>query len=110
MASWQLNTFARDNRLVYSGRFPIAHQHNQRTTTNLDLSYVEAFDQPGAYLAVLRVPGHYDYRYDVNFFTVSDIGLQVRKSAEVMHVYTHSIATGEPIAQAEILLYNNNGF
>lgn len=104
---YQMENFANSNPLVYSGRFPIANQRNQRTTTNLDFSGISALTQEGAYLAVLRVPGRYGNSYDLKFFTVSDIGLQLRKTAQSLHVLSNSIVTGKPLAGIEISLYKN---
>ncbi len=64
---YQLSRFSKENRLIHTGRFPIQHKRNQRTTSNLDLSSIAALDQDGAYLAILRIPGHYEYEYDTNF-------------------------------------------
>jgi hypothetical protein len=105
---YRLNAFAEKHPLVFSARFPIKHQRNQRTTTNLDLSNIPALGRSGAYLAVLRIPGKYSYNYDTNFFTVSDIGIQVRRTVKGMHVFSNSIASGKPLADVEISLYKGN--
>lgn len=102
----RLNTFAQNNDLVHTGRFPIDHQRNQRTTTNLDLSDIAALDEPGAYVAVLTVPGRYDRRLETNFFTVSDIGVQVRLNNDQMRVNTHSIETGEALTGVTLSLFD----
>ncbi|MBU1715461.1 MAG: hypothetical protein KKG70_07600 [Proteobacteria bacterium] len=102
---YQLKEFTKSNPLVYSGRFPLHHKRNQRTTTNIDLSEISELDQEGAYLAVVRIPGQYSRDYDTNFFTVSDIGLQVRKNTKSMHVLSHSMTSGQPLAKIEISLF-----
>lgn len=102
---YRLKSFTENNPLVYSARFPIKHQRNQRTTTNLDLSNIPVLEKSGAYLAVLRIPGRYTNRYDTNFFTVSDIGIQVRRTVNSMHVLGNSVATGKPLKGVEISLY-----
>lgn len=104
----QLNEFTDNNDLVHTGRFPIEHRRNQRTTTNLDLSDITALDAPGAYLAVLTVPGRYDYNLETNFFTVSDIGVQVRLNSEQMRVNTHSIETGAALTGVTLSLYDGS--
>ncbi len=105
---YEFTSFAKQNPLVYSGRFPIEQRRNQRGTQNLDLSSIAALDQPGAYLAVLRVPGNYTYSYDTNFFTVSDIGLQVRRHRQHLVVFSRSIASGENLEAVEISLYQKD--
>ncbi len=105
---YEFTSFAKENPLVYSGRFDIEQRRNQRGTQNLDLSEVTALDKPGAYLAVLRVPGQYAYSYDTNFFTVSDIGLQVRRHREHLVVFCSSIGSGANLDNVEISLYQSN--
>jgi hypothetical protein len=102
---YQLREFTTANPLVFSARFPIRHQRNQRTTTNLDLSEIPALQKNGAYLAVLRIPGNYQTRYDTNFFTVSDIGIQVRRTVNNMHVFSNAVSSGKPLENVEISLY-----
>lgn len=106
---YQLEGFTRSNPLVYSARFDIDHRRNQRTTTNLDLSDIAELDDIGAYLAVLRQPGRYEYALQTAFFTVSDIGVQVRRQADQMRVYTRSIISGEVRSDVVVELYGNDG-
>lgn len=106
---YQLEGFTRANPLVYSARFPIDHRRNQRTTTNLDLSEIAELDDVGAYLAVLRQPGRYEYALQTAFFTVSDIGVQVRRQADQMRVYTRSIVSGDVRSDVVVELYGNEG-
>ncbi len=105
---YELTSFTKENPLVYSGRFDIEQRRNQRGTQNLDLSAVSALDEPGAYLAVLRVAGRYTYSYDTSFFTVSDIGLQVRRHREHLVVFCRSISDGTDLDDVEISLYQEN--
>ncbi len=102
---YQLKSFSEKNPLIYSARFPINHRRNQRTTTNLDLSNIPGLDQSGAYLAVLRIPGQYDTSFDTSFFTVSDIGIQVRRTVKSMHIFANAISSGHPLNEVKISLY-----
>jgi uncharacterized protein YfaS (alpha-2-macroglobulin family)/uncharacterized protein YecT (DUF1311 family) len=102
---YALDDFSKNNPLVYSARFPIKHKRNQRTTTNLDLSGIPALEKSGAYLAVLRIPGRYGHDYDTNFFTTSDIGIQVRQTAKAMHIFSNAISSGQSLEGVEITLY-----
>ncbi|WP_419812494.1 MG2 domain-containing protein [Bacterioplanoides sp.] len=104
--SYSLNRFAQETEMVFSGRFPIEHQRNQRTTTNLDLSEIAALQQSGAYVAVLSSPGLYKSRFSTNFFTISDIGLSVRRNSKIMRVNANSIKTGEPLPDILLSIYN----
>jgi uncharacterized protein YfaS (alpha-2-macroglobulin family) len=105
---YNLKAFSQNNPLVYNARFPIDHKRNQRTTTNLDLSGIPALEKPGAYLAVLRIPGRYEHDYDTNFFTTSDIGIQVRRTTKSMHIFSNAITSGKPLEGVEISLYQRD--
>lgn len=104
-SSYSLNRFANETEMIYSGRFPIANQRNQRTTTNLDLSKIHGLDQQGAYVAVLSAPGLYNNRYSTNFFTISDIGLQLRRNERVLRVNTNSISTGAVLEDVTLKVF-----
>lgn len=104
-SSYRLNSFANETEMVYSGRFPIANQRNQRTTTNLDLSKINNLDQTGAYVAVLSAPGFYNNRYSTNFFTISDIGIQLRKNERVLRINTNAISTGAVIENVTLKIF-----
>ncbi len=104
---YRLDEFAKHNPEVFAGRFDIEHQRNQRTTRNIDLSEIDAVQQPGAYLAVMQIAGRYDDDYQINFFTVSDIGVQLRKNAQQLRVNTHSIASGEVLTDVTVSLYGD---
>jgi hypothetical protein len=105
---YSMNAFSEKHPLAFSARFPIKNQRNQRTTTNLDLSNIPALAKSGAYLAVLRIPGKYSYNFETNFFTVSDIGIQVRRTVKGMHVFSNSVTSGQPLAGVEISLFKGN--
>ncbi len=105
---YRLRSFSDTHPLVYSARFPIKHRRNQRTTTNLDLSNISALERSGAYLAVLRIPGNYKPDLDTSYFTVSDIGVQVRRTVKGMHVFSNAIASGQPMEGVEISLYQGS--
>lgn len=104
-----LNQFATDNPLVHSARFAIPNRPHQRTITNLDLSDIEALQKPGAYLAVMRIPGQYSYDFATSFFTVSDIGLQVRKNQQSIIIYSHSIESGKSRSGVAIEVLDDEG-
>ncbi len=103
--SYSLNRFANDTEMVYSGRFPIVNQRNQRTTTNLDLSKISGIDKQGAYVAVLSAPGLYSNRYSTNFFTISDIGIQLRKNERVLRINANSISSGAVLEDVTLKIF-----
>lgn len=104
-SSYSLNRFANETEMVYSGRFPIVNQRNQRTTTNLDLSKIYGLDQQGAYVAVLSAPGLYNNRYSTNFFTISDIGVQLRRNERVLRINANSISTGAVLEDVTLKVF-----
>ncbi|MEM9102817.1 MAG: alpha-2-macroglobulin [Pseudomonadota bacterium] len=91
---------------LHTGRYSLEAEPNQRKTINLNLSNIEEVKQPGIYLAVLRVPGQYRYQYDFTYFSVSDIGLQVRKYQKKMVVLAHSVRTGKPLSKVNVTLFS----
>lgn len=104
-SGYSLNNFANETEMVYSGRFSIINQRNQRTTTNIDLSKISALDKQGAYIAVLSAPGLYNNRYSTNFFTISDIGIQLRKNERVLRINAHSISTGDVLEDVTLKIF-----
>jgi uncharacterized protein YfaS (alpha-2-macroglobulin family) len=93
----RLNSLKKYADLVHSARFENEARTNQRTTYNLNLDPVLEQNESGLYIAVLRKPGQYDYYYDTAFFTITDIGLHVRKYKDSLMVYSHSIESGEAL-------------
>ncbi|WNJ95535.1 alpha-2-macroglobulin [Vibrio ruber] len=88
--------------LVHTARYENDAKANQRKTYNLNLDPVLEKNEPGIYVAVIRKAGSYDYAYDTAVFTITDIGLHVRKYKESLVVYSHSIATSKPLAEVDL--------
>lgn len=88
--------------LVHTARYDNDAKPNQRKTYNLNLDPVLDKDSPGIYIAVIRKAGDYDYAYDTAVFTITDIGLHVRKYQDSLVVYSHSIATAKPMGNVDL--------
>ncbi|NVK72036.1 MAG: alpha-2-macroglobulin family protein [Oceanospirillaceae bacterium] len=88
--------------LVHSARYENDAKANQRQTYNLNLDPVLEKNAPGIYVAIIRKPGDYDYAYDTAIFSITDIGLQVRKYKDSLVVYSHSITTAKPMANINL--------
>ncbi|WP_428243538.1 alpha-2-macroglobulin family protein [Gynuella sp.] len=88
--------------LVHTARYTNQARANQRTTYNFSLDPVLEKKEPGIYVAVIRQPGEYAYRYDTTYFTITDIGLHVRKYKQSLMVYANSITTGEPLKNVNL--------
>lgn len=100
-----LNSISQEYDMAFSGRFELQNQANSNQTTNLDFSDIEALQAPGVYVATLRVPGNYQYSYDAMIFSVSDIGLQLRRNGEHWRVYSQSISEGEALNRVNVSFY-----
>ncbi|KUI99717.1 alpha-2-macroglobulin family protein [Vibrio sp. MEBiC08052] len=88
--------------LVHTARYENDAKTNQRKTYNFNLDPVLEKNAPGIYVAVIRKVGDYDYAYDTAVFTITDIGLHVRKYKDSLIVYSHSIATAKPMANVNL--------
>ncbi|WP_261888131.1 alpha-2-macroglobulin family protein [Vibrio rhizosphaerae] len=88
--------------LVHTARYENDAKANQRKTYNFNLDPVLEKNEPGIYVAVIRKAGSYDYAYDTAVFTITDIGLHVRKYKDSLVVYSHSIATAKPLAGVDL--------
>ncbi len=88
--------------LVHTARYDNDAKPNQRKTYNLNLDPVLDKNSPGIYVAVIRKAGDYDYAYDTAVFTITDIGLHVRKYQDSLVVYSHSIATAKPMGNVDL--------
>lgn len=91
--------------LVHTAQFEPGIRRHQRATINLDIGAALEKHDHGVYVAVLRKPGTYEYRYDSLFFTQSDIGIHTRLLKEETQTLVHSLENGEPIAGAEVFYY-----
>jgi uncharacterized protein YfaS (alpha-2-macroglobulin family) len=91
--------------LVHTARYSNQARKNQRTTYNLNLDPVLDKNQPGIYVAVLRLPGEYNESFDTRVFSITDIGMHVRKYAQSLTLYTHSISTGKPLPNVNLRLW-----
>lgn len=91
--------------LVHTARYSPTLQRHKRETINLDMSPATQPYDHGVYVAVLRKPGVYEYRYDVTFFTHSDLGMQTRIMGDQVETLVNSISTGAALANVEVTYY-----
>jgi uncharacterized protein YfaS (alpha-2-macroglobulin family) len=96
--------------LVHTARYTFDIRQHKRETVNLDITPATKNHDTGIYVAVMRKPGVYEYRYDTTFFTQSDIGLHARMMSGEVQAITHSISTGEALENVEVtFLWSQNG-
>ena len=88
--------------LVHTARYQLDVRPHKRDTVNLDITPATSQFDNGIYVAVIRKPGVYEYRYDTTFFTQSDIGLHTRIMGNEIQTIVNSISTGKPMSGVEV--------
>ncbi|GFZ65853.1 lipoprotein [Pseudomonas amygdali pv. eriobotryae] len=95
--------------LVYSGRFDLKPARNTRETLLLPIAGIKPLQQPGVYLAVMRASGTYSYSQPATLFTLSDIGLSVRRYSNRLDVFTQALEGGKALSDVSIDVYDDSG-
>ncbi len=104
-SSWASAYLAELSELVYTARFDLKPEPNRRTTLDIPLQSIDALKSAGVYLAVMRKPGQYN-QPKITWFTRTDIGLQVRQYPTQWQVQTHSLTTGQVLANVKVTFLN----
>ncbi|MBU2864913.1 hypothetical protein KO489_13725 [Reinekea forsetii] len=91
--------------LIHTAHYDFDLKKHTRTTLNLDLSPALNQFVDGIYVAVLRKPGEYEYRYDTQMFTQSNIGLHARFFKDEIQLLSNDLTTGEPIEGVEVTYF-----
>ena len=94
---------------VYEGRYHLTDDVNKRRLVNLPVQNVKALQQPGVYIAIMQRPGKFDSQLSVTYFTVTDIGMQIRTYDNHFDVYLNSLENPAAVSQAQVRLLNANG-
>ena len=95
--------------LVYTGRWDLEKKKDLRVQATLPITHIPELKAPGIYIAVLRGAGQYQYNYSRTWFTISDLGLHLRKYAESMTLWTQSLESAGPRADVTVTGYNHQG-
>jgi len=95
--------------LVYSGRFVLDPPANTLTTQSIDVEGIDELAQPGLYVAVMEIPGSYDYQQSSTHFVVTDIGLQARDYGNELWIMASSLTTAKPIKGLTVQLLDDKG-
>lgn len=93
--------------LVFSGRFDLNAPKNRRVVTHIPVETIEELQKEGVYLAVMREPGEYEYRYDASFFLVTDLAFHMRIYKEETRIFLSSLKTGKPVPDAALIFHRN---
>jgi len=95
--------------LIYSGRWDLKIKKDLRTPVNLPITHIKALSVPGIYFAVLKGAGHYNYNNSSTWFTISDLGLHVKKYKNYLQFHVQSLETAKPLKAVTIEGYNKKG-
>lgn len=109
LGAWEAGQLLPHAELVYSGRFALEVERNQRSRQILPLQGIEALQPAGVYFAVMRQAGTYAYSNPATLFTRSDLGLSVHRYTRQLGVFTQSLADGRPLTDVELLLLGQDG-
>ncbi|WP_176330134.1 alpha-2-macroglobulin family protein [Oceanospirillum sanctuarii] len=104
---YRLNDIEELLDLVYEARFELNAEANKLKTVNLPVQNIPALKDPGVYLAVMRDPTRFENTLSVNWFSVTDLGVHVRRYRDAMDVYVHRLSDAKPVvgARVELLTY-----
>ncbi len=109
LQSWQSEELLKKTDLVYSGRFDLNPARNTREKMLLPLGNIDAFKQPGVYLAVMKKAGSYNYSNAATLFTLSDIGLSLHHFPTQMDVFSQSLENGAALSDITLTLLDEKG-
>ena len=104
---YQLQNFTEQSEFVYSARFDFAIEKNKRERIILPIDTIKELAPAGIYIAVMKIPGQYEYRQAVTYFIRTDIGLHVRRYPGQLDVYTRSLVTGKRLSDVEVSLLDD---
>ncbi|NQD91955.1 alpha-2-macroglobulin family protein, partial [Pseudomonas sp. CrR25] len=107
--TWEAQQLLPMAELVYGGRFQLNPARNTRETLLLPIAGLDAFKQPGVYLAVMRQAGSYSYSQPATLFSLSDIGLSAHRYRNRLDVFTQALAGGKALAEIELQLLDDKG-
>ncbi|KGT90162.1 alpha-2-macroglobulin family protein [Enterobacter cancerogenus] len=109
LSYWESRDLLKNADLVYSGRFDLNPARNTREKMQLPLGDVDALEQPGVYLAVMKQAGTYNYTQPATLFTLSDIGLSLHSFPDQLELFTQSLANGAPLDDVNVQLLDEKG-
>lgn len=107
--SWDARQLLPMAELVYGGRFDLKPARNTRETVLLPLSGIDALNQPGVYLAVMRQAGSYHYSQPATLFSRSDIGLSAHRFGTRLDVFTQALSGGGALSGVELEVLDGEG-
>ncbi len=94
---------------VYSHRFTLDCQANERCINYLPIQDIRQLAKPGAYFAVMRRAGNLRDSYATSVFYVSNIGLHTRAYQNRLFVHAAGLADGKPLPGVQLEIMDANG-
>ncbi len=91
---WEMGDLTSIADSVYSNRFALQQQPNQRSVSFLPVQTIPELREPGLYFAVMKRPGVFDGQLETSYYYVSDLGLHARVQAGQLWLHTASLANG----------------
>jgi len=95
--------------LVHSARYRFDAPKNKRREFNLPIQTIPPLSGPGVYVAVMSLPGEYQEKIRMSYFTVTDIGVHVRVYDNQVDSYLTSLETGLPMKGVSVSIVDNKG-
>lgn len=108
-SGWELREIGELADSVYSSRFALRADANQRTLNHIPVRDLKELSQPGAYFAVMRGASRFDDSYETALFFVSDLGLHARLHQDGTFVHVASLASGKAVPGVAIELLDQHG-
>lgn len=106
---YDLHNIRQFTHSVYSTRFLTQAQPNTIKQNILPVESISALKAPGLYFVVMRQPGTFgEQAYRVTYFLVSDLALHVRRYAQQIEVFAHTLSSGQIVQDLSIQLYGAN--
>ncbi|WP_158269702.1 alpha-2-macroglobulin [Desulfonatronum sp. SC1] len=95
--------------LRYSGRFDLDAPANHRVRRLLPLRSLPPLAEAGVWMAVLKAAGDYPWQYQSTWFTVSDLGLHVRRYETQTLAWVHGLTSAEARSGVRVQLLDAHG-
>ena len=105
---WQLEELRGMTRSVHLGRYTTSETPNQRHVSFIPVESIKELQEPGVYIAVMSQPGRFGYDYQVTYFYVSDIGLQLHRYGKSLDAFTTSLKGGTALGGVHFELLDEN--
>ncbi|HEH9398337.1 TPA: alpha-2-macroglobulin family protein [Aeromonas sobria] len=108
MGNWELEQITQRAKRVFSGRYALELDANRRETRLINVKEPQ-LAEAGVYFAVMSPLGNYDWRKEITYFAVSDMGLSARRYRDQLEVFVSSLASADPLKDVQLSLLDEKG-